>query len=436
MISKGGDGLGLLLRLKLEGHETACWIRDKRSKTNYDGMLLKKERWEEWIDNDTIIIFDSTGGGRIADRLRASGHLVVCGSSFADQLEIDRALAKEVVEKVGVKVPKTEHFTDWESGKRYAKEHEERLAFKPSAGLKDIMSYLAYDSQDMVEMLDFFQAKASGEVEYELQDFVKGVEVSTEGWFNGQEWMTPFNHTIERKQLMNDNLGPSGGCAGNVVWHLKEMDRVVEEGVKLMAPILRYNNYLGPFDFNTIVNPEGVWWLENTPRFGYDAFPAFLETLDQPLGELFNSLAREEHPTHFLTKEGFGAALRLTVPPYPAEHDKWGDLPVRGFSQGDRKHLFFYDVKLNEKAKLVTTPDSGCTVALTGWGLTLSEAMEGPERLAEKALIPNKQYRTDMTGLLLEEYYKLERMLEDRKDDDIPEGRNASMARVAGLSRL
>lgn len=413
MISGGGDGLGLLFRLKLEGHQTACWIRDKRSKQDYDGLLLKKERWEEWIDQETVIIFDSTGGGRIADRLKAAGHFVFAGSSFADQFEIDRQVAFEICSKVGIKIPKTESFYDWESGKTYARSRNDtRLCFKPSGSLSGIMSYLAYDAEDMVEMLDFFSKKGKGQVEYSLQDFVEGVEISTEGWFNGREFMTPFNHTIERKQLMNDNLGPSGGCAGNIVWHLKEVDKIVQEAVLPLEEVLRYNNYIGPWDSNCIVNSEGCWFLEGTPRFGYDAMPAFLETLDQPLGELISSMAREEHPSHLLIKEGFGSALRLTTPPYPSDMMKAeGDLPIRGFKASDRKHLYFYNVKLDEKAQSTTTPAYGNTMTLTGWGQTIHEAMSGPYSLARKARIPNKQYRTDLVDLFFTEFYKLEEVL-------------------------
>jgi phosphoribosylamine--glycine ligase len=235
--------------------------------------------------------------------------------------------------------------------------------------------------------------------------------------------MLPFNHTIERKQLMNDNLGPSGGCAGNVVWNLtKGSDRVVDEGVALMASALRYNNYIGPFDFNTIVNEEGVWWLENTPRFGYDAMPAFLQTLDQPIGEFFSVLAREEHPTHILVKEGFGAALRLTVPPYPTEKTpSEGGLPVRGWRANDRANLYLYNVALDEKAQLVTTSAYGNVVSITSFASTIYDAMEHCLSLAKKALVPNKQYRTDLASLFVDEFYKLESVLGDKATPELAE---------------
>src|SRR5581483_10364453 len=49
-----------------------------------------------------------------------------------------------------------------------------------------------------------------------VQRRVKGIEVSTEGWWNGKAWIN-FNHTFEEKRFMAGDLGPNTGCMGNVV---------------------------------------------------------------------------------------------------------------------------------------------------------------------------------------------------------------------------
>ena len=97
---------------------------------------------------------------------------------------------------------------------------------------KALGSYCGCDSQDLVVMMDYFESVAKHAPEFILQDFIEGSCVSTEGWFNGYDWMEPFNHTIEHKKMMNDELGPSTGCAFNVVWAIRETNRVVEEGIK------------------------------------------------------------------------------------------------------------------------------------------------------------------------------------------------------------
>ena len=283
--------------------------------------------------------------------------------------------------------------------------------------MKEVMSYVAYDAEDMVEMLGYFEGLAKGKVEFELQDFVEGLEISTEGWFNGEMFLEPFNHTLERKQLMNDDLGPSGGCAGNIVWRC-DHDKIVEQGIGLMSDFLRHNEYVAPIDLNTIVNDEGVWALEFTPRFGYDAMPALLELIDQPVGELISKMAKRESPTDMKLKDGFAAALRITIPPYPGTDKVSRDIPVRGWVRSDRPHLYLYDVGLSDGNVLMSTSDYGVIAAATGAGETIGGAFKGPYELAERARIPNKQYRTDLPSLLEKRYHDFLSLVTPRSDAD------------------
>jgi phosphoribosylamine--glycine ligase len=228
--------------------------------------------------------------------------------------------------------------------------------------------------------------------------------------------MYPFNHTIERKQLMNDGLGPSGGCAGNVVWLAKEVDHVITEGIERMAPILRDREFIGPIDLNTVVNDEGVWGLEFTPRFGYDALPALLELVDGQIGPTIAAMARREAPAELPLVDKRAGAIRITIPPYPSERFRPDEgIPVRGLTREDRPHLYFYDVKLDDANHLVSTSAFGVIVAATGSGDSISEAMEGPVEIAKRAKIPQKQYRTDLKDVFLKAWAELDRLV--RKED-------------------
>lgn len=168
-----------------------------------------------------------------------------------------------------------------------------------------------------------------------------------------------------------------------------------------MERTLAEYNHIGPVDLNTIVNEDGVWALEFTPRMGYDAFATLLELVEGDIGEVIAKMARGEQPDELTLKQGFGASVRVSVPPHPSEQFKHaGGLPVRGFERTDRDHLFFYDVRLSDSNQLVTTPAYGCVFAATGAGRTISEAFEQPYALADKAKIPEKQYRTDLVNMI------------------------------------
>src|SRR6266478_1062667 len=419
LISGGGDGLGLALRLRMEGNDVAVWIREGRAKSNYDGLLAKPKKWDEFLDASTIVIFDSSGGGRTADRLRARGHFVFAGSTFADSLELDRAVALDFMSQAGIRTPESKTFRSWEKAKAYVKERDSRLVFKASGDTGNYLgSYVSYDAQDLIEMLDHFAEVTSGKgkPEFILQDFVEGTEISTEGWFNGREFMQPWNHTLERKQLMNDGLGPSGGCAGNLVWCEREINHVIETGIARMAPILADHEYVGPIDLNSVVNEDGVWGLEFTPRFGYDALPALLELVEGGIGPTIAAMARLEFPTELPLANRKAAGLRVSIPPYPSEHFHPDEgIPVRGLTREDRDHLYFFDVKLNDANHLVSTNAFGAIVTVTGSGEGITDAFVGPMEIAKRAKIPQKQYRTDLVNVFIREWAKFDQLT--RKED-------------------
>src|ERR1700739_2166437 len=113
-MSNTGDLFGLALKLREQGYDVAGRVRRNQSRQNFDGMLKKVDKFEDWVDDQTIIVFDSTGGGKLADRLRSKGHFVVGGSAFADQIEFDRGFAFALLEEVGVLVPESHTFFDWD----------------------------------------------------------------------------------------------------------------------------------------------------------------------------------------------------------------------------------------------------------------------------------------------------------------------------------
>lgn len=417
-LSESGNGLGLALRLKERGHSVGVRLKDRRSQLNYDGLLHKPVDWQgEFLTKDTIIVFDSNGGGKTGDRLRAQGYAVFVGSTIADQLEYHKDVATAFMEQVGIKLPHYETFYDWEEARSFIKRNEQRWVFKASGELvKDhaIHSYVASDAEDMIRMLDYYQSVTTKKPDFQLQEFVDGVTVSTEGWFNGHEFLYPFLHSVERNQLMNDNLGPSGDSAGSLVWSwTRGTSPVIEEGVARLAPILEEYEYIGPIGLNTVVNEQGVWGLGLTPRFDSSSLPAILELYEGDLGELLASLARGERPKDWRLKSGYGSAVRLSVPPYPSEqfgHE--GRVPIRGLEKEDRPHLYFYDVMLDEQNHLVTSPAYGSVLTATGYDQSPEAALEVPYSLLQKAKVPQKQYRTDLRQVLAEDIARFESHLQ------------------------
>ena len=413
------------MRLKEEGHGVSVHIRNKKARGDYEGLLNKVDNIENRLTPDTVIVFDSCGGGKTAERLRSQGYSVFGSSVFADQLELDRELALGLMSEAGILVPPSQHFVSWQDGIAYVRDRPERYCFKSDKN--KLTSYVASSPEDMIEFLGK-QEKDGEMAQFELQDFVKGFEISTEGWFDGQSFARPFNHTFEKKKLMNGDIGPSSGCVGNIV-EACPMCRIVAEGILRFEGILRYHGYVGCIDLNTICNDDGVWGLEWTPRLGYDAFPALMEMLTVPLGELITRYARGGSGGDFpMNTEGFGAALRVSIPPYPCEDvDAPRDVAIRSLIRADRPHAYFYNTYLAADDQLRSSGAWGAIAAFTAFGNTIPDAMGRCEEIAKRAEIRDKQYRTDLTDEFIAAHIRYKTYI--KPEISIPE---AAMEAVAG----
>jgi phosphoribosylamine--glycine ligase len=235
-----------------------------------------------------------------------------------------------------------------------------------------------------------------------VQRIVDGVEVSTEGWFNGRDFLRPFNHTFEEKRFMEGNLGPNTGCMGNVVL-ARESNKLTRATVERLKPFLSKVGYRGPVDVNCIVNETGAYALEATARFGYDAIEALVEGLKEPFIDVLFETAVGTKKSMDLTEDAM-IAVRLSVPPYPAEDVKqkdWGD-PIIGINLDNIKHLFLCNVFADHADNLFkVAPADGLVLKATAHGGKkgadyTSFARDRVYRTLDNIKCSNKQYRLDI----------------------------------------
>jgi phosphoribosylamine--glycine ligase len=413
ILSDAGDGVGLALRLKLEGHDAKIKIFDHMHNTQGKGLV---DYSEEYQMGQTVIA-DCTGFGEVLDSFRDAGIPIFGGGSFADKLEADRRFAEEVMKSSGIDTPKSVSVTTWKDAAKQAErlaENTGKVVLKPEGDLSGVIpSYVASDVEDAHTMLKQMEKEhGAGEVGLTVQEFVEGTAVSTEGWFNGEDWVDGmFNHTIERKQFLDGDLGPSGGCTGNVVWPVDSKDPLVKQTLLLLTEALREHRYVGAIDVNCVVNKGGVYGLEFTPRFGYDAFPTLLHSLcDWEFGVFISDLASGSSSSARLM-EGFGAGVRLSIPPWPNEKYHNEDcIRLQGFDDDAREYFYPYGVMLNEE-ELTSSHGVGILGVMNYEGRSIGQAFACVYHQISKLKIPNLQYRTDLTEQCLKDYRELQNIL-------------------------
>lgn len=427
LISKDGDGIGFAIRLQDEGNEVRVFIDAEAATSIGDGLVPKVGSIHDMLldaePESDVFIFDTSGDGLLADYLRHRDFPVIGACPIADRLERDRAFGLEVMstcgdgEKSSIQIPKSVAFTSFEEAIEYVSNNpDQKLVYKPSNLLGDKSpSHVAYNAEDMLQLLENVSRDVDmAEPEFVLQEFHKGIAVSSEIWFDGSQILPLSNHTLERKELMNGNIGPSGGCVGNVVWACDGCALCDE--VKKLVPFLRENSYHGPIDLNAIASKDGIYGLEFTPRFGFDATPTLLcQLLSGDLGRFLSDFARKTYGSDSgkIITERFGTGLRVSVPPWPSENfNAESGVPIFGLSEEDLANdTYLYNVKRGEVTKLATAGAWGILMLFTGSAKTISEAFKKPYAYAEKLHVSNKQYRTDLVQEFEKDLAELEEII-------------------------
>jgi phosphoribosylamine---glycine ligase len=413
LYSTAGEGAQILKRIELEGNEVGIFIKDKIYSTVFDGLLPKVEP-EKFIDKDTIIIFDMSGNGAYADSLKRKGHLVYGGSSFADDLEHDRAFGFDAMKQAGIKIPDSKEFKDWKEACSFIEQHKKRLVFKPTgSNLPCKLTYVSKDSKELITYLHFVEKHFAKDIEsFILQDFIEGEVVSSECFCDGTKFLYPGNHTVEVKKSMNDDLGASTGCSGNVTW--ADDSNIMAHGIEKIQSLCVKHSYVGQIDLNAVVNETGVYGLEWTPRFGYDATPTFMELFYEDIGKFYSDIVRGQCDIVPCNAE-YAGSVRVTIPPYPAEPksgvnpEKFSPsigVPILDWEE-IQDSLYFYEVQCDE-GQLVHSGGVGVIACSIGIGENPKSCMEDAYIPAEKIQIPDKQYRTDLCDILPEMVRKVE----------------------------
>lgn len=414
IVSNEGTSLSLWSRLVDEGEEVLVWIAPMAQRGVGDGIVNKVGSFgalAAWgAEKPTVFIFDCSGQGEKADWLRKRGHLVVGGGGFMDKLEQKREWGEEMARKAGVHIPETHPFTTLSASISWLKGHDDGRGwyFKADKYLGADATQGKGSTEGMIRYLEFVRAKHSDRIKHILQEKIDGMDLSTAAYWNGKTWLGPIEGTIEHKKVMNDDIGPSTGCSFNIIWFYENYPRICQElKWNELGEIFRGEQAPpGLYDVNALVAKDDgrAYFLEWTPRFGYDSEPTAWRGLTVPAGEFFYGLA-----TGTLAEAPFDTtkvqmSIRLSVPPYPLESvDDLKDkdnpavgLPVWGTDGLWDGTFVAYGVGKDEHDNLVVKDPTGLLGLAATSGTDLEDMNEELVDFCKDELdVSGLQYRSD-----------------------------------------
>ena len=405
----------MYLRLQSAGHEVRVFAADSDAHDVMRGMLRFTDDWHrelDWIRAagvDGAILFETASFGETQDELRRDGFNVIGGSALGDRLENDREYGQSVLRSVGLRTATSRDFTSFDEAIDFVEKTGSRYVFKVNGSeWSSTRGYVGtmQNGQDMVAFLRSIQRTwpAGDPPSFVLMDHVSGVEVGVGAFFNGEKFLSPANLDWEHKHFFPGDIGELTGEMGTVVTY-RGAERMFEDSLSRIQPLLRESGYTGYINLNTIVNDDGIWPLELTCRFGYPGFPILDSLHRRSWDHVFRALIRrgDELPTH----DGYSVGVVITVPPFP--YAQGYDVLGKGrpicfaddLDEADRESLHYGEVDSRD-GQLVTAGLIGYIMVVTGVADSIEEARKLAYGRVRKVAIPNARYRNDIGVRLIE----------------------------------
>lgn len=426
-VSKESGAGDLALRLEMEGNGVRYYVAEKDESSNLDGLIKKEKNWRAGVGWCDYAVLDDTGMDDIAAfLLKASkpafgiarkdgkfGSKNISGSSLATVLEKDRTFSHEIMDKlkIGEKIESLQ-FSDIKQAIEHLKKHQVPHVIKPEvSGSGSEKTYVGNydDNSDAIGWLETLPERPdAGKIKkIEVEERKKGVEVAASSWFNGKDFVGPPNYNFEHKRIATGELGFNTGEMGTAMFY-GEQKKLWTETVGKMGEFLRDFDFRGQIDVNCIVNDEGIWPLEFTPRLGYPSSYIEQEIHDSPWGEFLHDIATgKKTNAKFSTDWAIGVLLvGEGYPFYDTEgHDRSDNHVLQGLTPENIEHLHLYNVRHN-KDRFMT---NGCLpMVATGRGKTIADAQKMVYKdVISKVFFPGMYYRIDIGDRCKEDLRKL-----------------------------
>jgi phosphoribosylamine--glycine ligase len=367
-----------------------------------------------------VYVFDSSGCGELADQLRKAGELVVGGGGFCDKLEQKRGWAEGLATAGGCKAPKTYPFKTIRDSVKFLESRSGKFYFKTD---KDLGAALTYsdEAEYLADYLENYIIPTYGDnISHILQEAMDGIALSTARFWNGRSFVGPYEGTMERKKLLVDDIGPATGCSFNALWYYWDDQPKIAEALrfeKLAETWRREEASPGIYDINALISEddEEPYFLEFTPRFGYDSEPTGQKgILDYGKFLYLLATAGDGIDKLFDRSKVYGS-VRVSVSPYPFEHT--GDLdrerhlpiglPVRGADGYWSKRFIAYGLKDDPTRGICCADPTGILGLVSGAGDDV-DLFRGVYTWIEKNLhVQGLQYRPDAEKALSDDLRKI-----------------------------
>lgn len=398
--------------MKKQGCDVRLYIDSKQQKNNFENLVEKTPDWEKnlsWVGKDGLIVFDDIGYGQLQDKLRKDGYSVFGGTKLGDKLESDRLWAQNVFKEHGLNAIETYNFSSIEVCLDFVRNNAGPWVVKQNGSASKSINYIGKysDNCDVISVLENYQKTYSGVLRtITLQKRVYGVEIGVGRYFNGHDWVGPIEMNVEYKKFFPGDLGPATSEMGTLAWFdSNEKNKLFCDTLAKLKPFLQKIQYKGDIDIGCIVNKDGAFPLEATPRMGSPIIHLHSELFLSPWHEIFKAIADgKDYKPKF--NKNYGIVVLVATPPFPynkknKEATSFGVNIYfdKSITKKEMDQIHFEEVsRVNDQNgdRYVISDHRGYILYVTHTGKTVELAQKNVYKLINKIYIPKMFYRNDI----------------------------------------
>jgi phosphoribosylamine--glycine ligase len=412
-LSHNGDSLDIAFRMALDNNKVTVFVEDPQDADNFDGLIPKAKTWQEAVNGKDLLVFDDN---KMSPTIWNSCHKSIpCfgGSPFGARLEKDRAFAHSLMSQAGIPTIESISFKTLKEVIPHLKTHKVPHVIKPQG--KQVKSHHLIvgkdpENSDAISQVERLIEQGLIVEAVEVEEKKNGVETGLSIFFNGMERVGPVNVNFEHKRSHDGERGFLTGEMGTLIKYCEDPDLpLYKDTLEKMIPILRAYDYRGQIDLNMIVNDDGAFPLEFTPRPGKPSIFIEDEVHITPWGELMHGCATGKN-INFQCHYDWAIGVQLCAFGFPfreqAECSK--GLVIDGLDEHTLDHLHPIEAKLNKNGKFVVDSGVGEILCATGRGDTIDRAKIEAYRNLGRVTVPNSFYRHDISDKI--SAYELDRL--------------------------
>jgi phosphoribosylamine--glycine ligase len=416
--------LDLAMRAQDSGHTVRLYLPPMmtgKKNPSGDGIVDKVSAWMphmKWAD--LIILGDNVKYAAELEQFFKKGYPLFGCNQQAAELELDRKLGMEVLEKFKIPVLPYKVFRDYDEAIAFVSKTKKAYASKPWGGSSDkALSYVADSAKDLVFKLTQWKKEGKLKGAFMLQEKCKGIEMAVGGWFGPSGWGKNLCENFEFKKLLNDDLGQNTGEQGTVLRYVQK-SKLFDEVLEPVTDYLHGLKYTGYVDMNAMVEEGKPKPLEFTMRFGVPT-------------QIIQSALHRGDPVEWMAdllegrdtlraSDDIALGVAIYHGDFPHSHMTGKELtgiPIYGITAGNMDNLHFFEVMHGQVPQetaggitwvkdYVTAGDE--IMIVVGTGKTVEEAYDRAYKAAWQLKIPsNKGMRTDIGCRLEDELPELQK---------------------------